>query len=104
MLRQHTGIDVLTTQEAGRASREVPDDQQLAFAAQERRAIFTHNVKHYEPMAIKWAQEGKHHSGILMAPQWEASLLFDGFIELIRLYPDGLPEDLCMHLPRPPQR
>ena len=39
-LRQR-GIDVLTTQEAGHL--RLPDEDQLAFAAQAGRAFFTHN-------------------------------------------------------------
>lgn len=37
------GHDVLTSFEAGRANQKVPDDQVLAFAAEQRRAVLTLN-------------------------------------------------------------
>ena len=100
MLRRQDVFDILTTPEAGRAGRGLPDPDQLEFAARENRAIFTHNIKHYEPLAIQWAQEGKHHAGVLVAPKWTPEILMAGFAALAQLYPEGLPVDLYMHLPR----
>lgn len=37
------GHDVLTSQEAGRANQKVPDDQVLAFAIEQTRAVLTLN-------------------------------------------------------------
>lgn len=37
------GHDVLTSQEAGRANQKVPDDQVLAFAIEQARAVLTLN-------------------------------------------------------------
>jgi hypothetical protein len=100
LLREHEAFDVLTTPEAGRANRSFSDEAQLEFAAADNRTIFSHNIKHYEPLAVHWATERRHHSGILLAPQWRPTALLQGFLELHGLYPDGLPPDLCMRLPR----
>ncbi|MBI4615418.1 MAG: DUF5615 family PIN-like protein [Planctomycetes bacterium] len=45
-LRQ-LGHDVLTSEESGRAGRRVPDEEVLAFATAQRRAILTLNRKHF---------------------------------------------------------
>ena len=41
------GHDVLTIQDTGRAARAVPDDEVLAFAVREQRAVITLNRKHF---------------------------------------------------------
>jgi hypothetical protein len=41
------GHDVLTAQEAGQANKRIPDDQALAFACSEQRAILTYNRRHF---------------------------------------------------------
>jgi hypothetical protein len=41
------GHEVLTTNEAGEAGKSVPDDQVLAFATAEARALVTLNRKHF---------------------------------------------------------
>jgi len=59
------GFEVSTTQEAGHVGQT--DEQQLSFAASEQRALLTHNRVHFESLAARWASEGKHHAGILIA-------------------------------------
>lgn len=41
------GHDVLTTQEAGKAEQSVPDEEILAFASAQGRAVLTLNLKHF---------------------------------------------------------
>jgi hypothetical protein len=60
-LRQ-LGHDVLTSQEAGNASQRVPDDQLLAFAIQDRRAVLTFNRRHFVRLHI----EQPAHGGIVV--------------------------------------
>ena len=45
-LRQ-LGHDVLTAQEAGNGGRGVPDAEVIRFATAKRRAILTHNRRHF---------------------------------------------------------
>lgn len=59
------GFEALTTQEAGRVGSR--DESQLEFAASSQRAILTHNRVHFEILAVRWAAEGRHHAGVLIA-------------------------------------
>lgn len=56
------GHDVLTSAEAGNAGRSVPDDEVLAFAAAERRALLTLNRRHF----VRLHQERHEHAGIVV--------------------------------------
>ncbi|HEX6862646.1 MAG TPA: DUF5615 family PIN-like protein [Thermoanaerobaculia bacterium] len=55
------GHDVLTVQEAGNAGRAVPDDQVLAYAVEQQRAVVTLNRKHF----LRLHQERPDHAGIV---------------------------------------
>ena len=57
--------DVLTCQEAGQAGRKVPDEQVLAFAHGQGRALLTHNRKHFRNM-----HTARHpHGGIIICTE-----------------------------------
>lgn len=53
--------DVLTIQEAGQAGQSMADDDVLAFAYTENRALLTINRKHF----IRLHLEGQTHAGII---------------------------------------
>jgi hypothetical protein len=55
------GHDVLTSHDAGNANRKVPDDQVLAFATAERRAVLTLNRRDF----IRLHRSGVVHEGII---------------------------------------
>lgn len=57
-----SGHDVLTCDEAGQAGRGIPDEQVLAFADADRRAVLTLNRKDFR----KLHDAGHPHSGILL--------------------------------------
>lgn len=59
------GFSALTTLEAGRLRST--DSDQLAFAAAQTRAILTHNRVHFESLAQQYIDEGRSHSGIIIA-------------------------------------
>jgi hypothetical protein len=59
---RRSGHDVLTTQEAGRAGQAVPDEDVLAFARADGRAVLTLNRKHF--VRLHDAQPG--HAGIIV--------------------------------------
>lgn len=61
------GFDLLTTEEAGKDT--APDDEQLAFAAQENRAILTFNIRDFAPLHGAWSAAGKPHTGIIVSQQ-----------------------------------
>src|SRR5437660_12604071 len=66
MLRAQ-GVDVLTTLEAGVLGQEDPD--QLATAVAADRAVVTHNRLDFEHLHEAYLQEGRSHSGIIIAVQ-----------------------------------
>jgi hypothetical protein len=57
--------DVLTCREAGQAGRKVPDEQVLAFAHADGRAVLTHNRKHFRHLH----GAGQPHSGIIICTE-----------------------------------
>jgi predicted nuclease of predicted toxin-antitoxin system len=61
------GYDVLTTQEVGmdRAS----DEEQLAFAAADHRAIVTFNIRDFAPLHEEWQASDRGHWGIIVSQQ-----------------------------------
>ena len=56
------GHDVLTSQEAGNAGQAIPDEQVLAFATDQQRAVITLNRKHF----LRLHQAGPEHAGIVV--------------------------------------
>ena len=65
-LREH-GFDVVHVTEAGRAG--LSDPEQLAYAAQEKRAILTHDAKDFVPLAVAFFFDEQSHAGIILARQ-----------------------------------
>ncbi|MHB1033574.1 MAG: DUF5615 family PIN-like protein [Pirellulales bacterium] len=61
------GYDVLTTEEAGKDT--AGDEEQLAFAAAESRAIVTFNTRHFAPLHEEWQAAGRPHAGIIVSQQ-----------------------------------
>jgi hypothetical protein len=65
------GHDVLTPRETGMAGRKIPDDDVLAFAHTDGRAVLTHNRKHFRHLH----RAGRSHSGVVICtedPNFEA--------------------------------
>jgi predicted nuclease of predicted toxin-antitoxin system len=56
------GHDVLTAHEAGNTGKQIPDEDVLAFAIQEKRILLTLNRKHF----IRLHREIAGHSGIVV--------------------------------------
>lgn len=61
------GCDVLTSLEAG--NQRLPDDEQLSFAAQQQRAIYSANCGDFLRIHGQWMREGRSHAGILLRAQ-----------------------------------
>ena len=65
------GHDVLTIQETGRADRATPDEEVLAFAAEQERILLTLNRRHF----IRLHNTGRPHMGLIVCtfdPDFEA--------------------------------
>jgi predicted nuclease of predicted toxin-antitoxin system len=61
------GFDVLSCREAGRANQRISDDDQLAFAASQGRAILTFNTVDFILIDVEWKQSGRRHAGIIVS-------------------------------------
>jgi hypothetical protein len=57
------GHDVLTSQEAGRASQCIPDEEVLRFAIEQQRAILTLNRRHF--VSLHQNVNGAHYGVIV---------------------------------------
>lgn len=66
------GIDVLSTSEAGRASQQIPDDNQLAFAATAGRVLVTQD-RRFAP--------NSPHNGVTVMP----SIAFNDYVDFLEL-------------------
>jgi predicted nuclease of predicted toxin-antitoxin system len=61
------GYDVLTTEEAGKATAS--DEEQLAFATAEKRSILTFNIRDFAPLHETWHAAARPHAGIIVSKQ-----------------------------------
>jgi hypothetical protein len=75
--------------EAGLKSKD--DAVVLATAVTQRRALLTHNVADFLPLAGAYARQGKEHFGILVAKQMDVKALLE---RTTRALADRTPADL----------
>jgi predicted nuclease of predicted toxin-antitoxin system len=61
------GFDVLRTEEAGKDTAS--DEEQLAFATAERRAILSYNICDFAPLHDEWQAARRAHAGIIVSQQ-----------------------------------
>ena len=66
------GVDVLTPLDAEMMSRS--DEEQLQFAADSGRAMFSFNVGDFYHLHRKWQHTGLEHAGIILAQQQQFSV------------------------------
>lgn len=66
------GVDLVTTMEAGRLGTS--DTGQLAFAADQQRAIYTFNGSDFCRMHREFLQSGRSHAGIIVIPEQRYSV------------------------------
>lgn len=67
-----SGIDVLTAIEAKMEQAE--DEEQLVFAAAERRVLYSFNVGDYMRLHTECTAQGRSHAGIVLAKQQRYSV------------------------------
>lgn len=61
------GIDVMAASDAGMVQR--PDEEHLAYASSQGRALFSYNMRHYMAIHTKFLNQGKTHQGLILAEQ-----------------------------------
>jgi len=50
----------------GRNNLRISDHDQLAYAANDGRAILTNNVRDFIPLDVRWKRQGRSHAGIIV--------------------------------------
>ena len=66
------GYDVVSAHEVGNSS--LTDEEQLLYATSDERAIFSFNGPDYLALWSSWQDAGRHHCGIVIAPQISLTL------------------------------
>src|SRR6516165_8886936 len=82
------GYDVLTTEEAGKDT--AADEEQLAYAAAENRAILTFNIRDFAPLHEAWQAAARPHAGIIVSQQLgsrQYGLLLQRMLRLLNHFP-----------------
>lgn len=64
-LRQR-GYDIVSCHEVGRANLRIADQDQLAYATAQGRAILTQNATHFYALDSAWKIAGRTNAGILV--------------------------------------
>ena len=65
-LRGH-GFDIVLAREVG--NEQLSDEDHLAWAAAHGRAILTHDLKDFVPLARAWYRAGHEHGGVILSAQ-----------------------------------
>ncbi len=79
------GFDVLHAQELNRKGKT--DREQLEFATQENRCLFSFNVKDYVMLHNKYARENQEHGGIIVSKQLPFGETLKKLLHKVRLFP-----------------
>ena len=97
-LRSHS-YDAESCQEAGRSGQGIPDEEQLAYAAQHGRAILTYNASDFYHRDHASKSAAPDHAGIIVSPE------IDDLGELLRrverhlnTYPPAVQNNLVLWL------
>lgn len=61
--------DVICCRDSGRSNQGIDDEDQLAYATELGRALFTYNVADYVALDKKWKAANRRHRGIVISDQ-----------------------------------
>ncbi|HKI38606.1 MAG TPA: DUF5615 family PIN-like protein [Gemmataceae bacterium] len=78
------GYDVVRTEEVGKDT--ATDEEQLAFATAENRAILTFNIRDFAPLHEAWQAAERPHAGIIVSQQLgsrDSGLLLQRILRLL---------------------
>lgn len=67
------GFDVVCASESGR--KGLSDEEQLEFAADSGRVLFSFNIRDYVRLHKAWLEENRYHAGIMVSQQTDISTL-----------------------------
>jgi predicted nuclease of predicted toxin-antitoxin system len=87
------GYDAICASEINQKGAD--DEAQLTFAIAAGRAILTHNIQDFAPLARIYAEQGLSHPGIIVASQFEKGKLLQRTLALLNtLTPEQLANTL----------
>jgi hypothetical protein len=66
------GFQVVTASDSGLMSR--PDEEHLTYASNAAAVLYTFNVGDFRRLHNEWICAGRHHAGIILAPQQRYSV------------------------------
>lgn len=78
---REAGYDAVSVNELER--KGLSDDEQLAYAVEEGRALIVHNSQDYAPLAEAYFNTGQNHNGIIVARQFEKGELLRRVLALL---------------------
>jgi hypothetical protein len=85
--------DCISASEVGR--KGIDDEAQFLFAIAGDRAILSHNIQDFVPLAQLYAEQGLEHPGIIVAPQLDKRTLLQRTLSLLSsLTPEQLANTL----------
>ncbi|MEW5869169.1 MAG: DUF5615 family PIN-like protein [Chloroflexota bacterium] len=79
---REAGYDAVSANDVGR--KGFSDEAQLAYATAEARAILTHNIQDFAPLALLYYEQGISHHGIIVARHFEKGELLRRTLALLR--------------------
>jgi len=74
------GVGILTTQEARNIG--LHDVGQLAFAAQNKRSLFSYDKRHFARIHYEWMSMRRQHAGIILSDQLTIGLILRRLMKL----------------------
>ena len=69
---RNTGVDVVTTADANNLS--LPDEEQLIWAKEQNRVIYSFNVRDFSRLHAKFIEQNMVHGGIIMVTRQSYSI------------------------------
>ena len=75
-------FDIMHAYEVGRGG--MSDADQLTYAAQEGRAILTHNARDFVQLGVEYFFSERSHAGLILSPQIEKGELIRRMLNLLR--------------------
>jgi predicted nuclease of predicted toxin-antitoxin system len=78
---REAGYDAVSVNDLNR--KGLSDEEQLAFAAAEGRAILTHNIQDFVPLVEYYFEQGLPHAGVIVARQFDKGTLLRRTLALL---------------------
>lgn len=66
---------------------EASDSEQLEFATEHNRILYTQNIRDFAPLAIQWGKEGKEHAGLLYSNEVKPGVIYQWITAALELDP-----------------